>query len=59
MYCRLQPNGPHFDGAETTAMPVVNAIPQTVAAPPGILNRQPLPLVKGTGLLTRTGPNKI
>jgi hypothetical protein len=59
MYCRLEPKGEHFDGTETTAMPVVNAIPQVVEAPPGIVNRQPLPLVKGTGLLTREGPHKV
>lgn len=44
---RLEPIGPHFDGAVTTAMPVVNAIPQVCAAPPGILNRMELPFVKG------------
>jgi hypothetical protein len=50
---RLQPLGPHFDGATTTAMPAVNAIPQVVAAPSGIVNRMDLPFVRGTGLLSR------
>jgi 2,4-diaminopentanoate dehydrogenase len=53
---RLEPTGPHFDGATTTAMPVVNAIPAVVAAPPGIVNRMELPFVKGAHLLTRTTP---
>jgi hypothetical protein len=48
---RLQPMGEHFDGATTTAMPVVNAIPQVVAAPAGIVNTADLPFVKGTHLL--------
>lgn len=48
---RLQPMGEHFDGATTTAMPVVNAIPQVVAAPPGIVNTADLPFVKGAHLL--------
>ena len=52
--CRLEPIGPHFDGATTTAMPVVNAIPQVCAAPPGIVNHRDLPFVKGAHLLTRT-----
>jgi hypothetical protein len=43
---RLEPMGEHFDGATTTAMPLVNAIPQVVAAPPGIVNDD-LPFVKG------------
>ena len=38
--CRLEPIGPHFDGATTTAMPVVNAIPEVCAAPPGIVNHR-------------------
>jgi hypothetical protein len=54
---RLEPIGPHFDGATTTAMPVVNAIPAVVAAPPGVVNRMDLPFVKGAHLLTRTTPN--
>ena len=45
--CRLQPLGEHFDGTVTTAMPVVNAIPAVVAAPPGIVNRLGLPFVTG------------
>ena len=49
--CRLEPIGPHFDGATTTAMPVVNAIPQVCAAPPGIVNHMDLPFVKGAYLL--------
>ena len=53
---RLGPIGPHFDGATTTAMPVVNAIPAVVAAPPGIVNRMELPFVKGAHLLTRSTP---
>jgi hypothetical protein len=48
---RLQPLGPHFDGATTTAMPAVNAIPQVVAAPPGIVNHLDLPFVRGSHLL--------
>ena len=51
--CRLEPIGPHFDGATTTAMPVVNAIPQVCAAPPGIVNHMDLPFVKGAHLLSR------
>ncbi|MBL7501849.1 dihydrodipicolinate reductase [Frankia sp. CNm7] len=51
---RLQPLGTaRFDGAVTTAMPAINAIPQVVAAPPGIVNHADLPFVKGTHLLTR------
>jgi hypothetical protein len=53
--CRLEPIGPHFDGAVTTAMPVVNAIPSVCAAPPGIVNRMDLPFVKGAHLLTGLG----
>jgi hypothetical protein len=44
---RLSPLGEHFDGATTTAMPAVNAIPRVVAAPPGIVNHGELPLVTG------------
>jgi hypothetical protein len=44
---RLQPMGAHFDGATTTAMPAVNAIPRVVAAPPGIVNHGELPFVMG------------
>jgi hypothetical protein len=44
---RLQPMDEHFDGATTTAMPAVSAIPSVVAAPPGIVNHGELPLVTG------------
>jgi hypothetical protein len=44
------PDG-HFDGAVTTAMPCVNAIPAVCAAPPGILNHGDLPLVCGAHLI--------
>jgi 2,4-diaminopentanoate dehydrogenase len=44
---RLEPIDDHFDGAVTTAMPVVNAIPAVCAAAPGIVNRMELPLVRG------------
>ena len=44
------PDG-HFDGAVTTAMPCVNAIPAVCAAPPGILNQAALPLVTGAHLI--------
>ncbi|MBL7502241.1 dihydrodipicolinate reductase [Frankia sp. CNm7] len=44
---RLEPQGDHLDGTVTTAMPAVNAIPQVCAAPPGIVNLQELPLVRG------------
>jgi hypothetical protein len=44
---RLEPIGDHFDGAVTTAMPVVNAVPAVCAAPPGIVNRMELPFVRG------------
>jgi hypothetical protein len=44
---RLSPIGTHFDGALTTAMPIVNAIPQVVRAAPGILNLGALPFVTG------------
>jgi hypothetical protein len=50
--CRLEPIGQHFDGAATTAMPAVNAIPAVCAAPPGIVNQTHLPLVVGAHLLT-------
>ena len=46
---RLEPIDEHFDGAITTAMPVVNAIPDVCAAPPGIVNRMGLPFVTGAG----------
>lgn len=47
--CRLEPIGPHFDGATTTAMPAVNAIPDVCDAAPGIVNRMALPLVRYRG----------
>lgn len=47
---RLEPQGEHFDGAVTTAMPVVNAIPAVCAAPAGIVNLTGLPLVRGAHL---------
>lgn len=56
---RLQPLGPHFDGAAITAMPAVNAIPQVVAAPPGIVDQMDLPFVRGAHLLTRTVPRRL
>ena len=43
----LAPMGEHFNGATTTAMPAVNAIPSVVAAPPGIVNHGELPFVTG------------
>jgi hypothetical protein len=47
MRVRLSPMDGHFDGAATTAMPAVNAIPRVVAAPPGIVNHGELPFVTG------------
>ena len=44
------PDG-HFDGAVTTAMPCVNAIPAVCAAPAGILNQMDLPFVRGAHLI--------
>jgi hypothetical protein len=41
----------HLDGATTTAMPVVNAIPAVCAAPAGIVNQMGLPFVTGAGQL--------
>jgi len=41
----LQPLDKEFDGAVTTAMPVVHAIPAVCAAPPGIVNLGALPLI--------------
>jgi hypothetical protein len=43
----LEPIGPHFDGALTTAMAGVNAIPEVVLADPGIVNAARLPFVTG------------
>jgi hypothetical protein len=51
--CRLEPMGEHFDGATTTAMPVVNSIPAVCAAPPGIVNRGELPFVRGAHAIRR------
>ena len=48
---RLEPLDAHFDGATTTAIPTVNAIPKVVAAPPGIVNHMELPLITGRHLL--------
>jgi 2,4-diaminopentanoate dehydrogenase len=45
--CKLEPLDEHFDGATTTAMPLVNAIPDVCAAPPGIVNQMDLPFVRG------------
>jgi hypothetical protein len=41
----------HLDGATTTAMPVLNAVPAVCAAPPGIVNQMGLPFVTGAGQL--------
>jgi hypothetical protein len=49
--CKLEPMGEHFDGAVTTAMPVVNAIPEVCAAPPGIVNQMHLPFVRGASTI--------
>jgi 2,4-diaminopentanoate dehydrogenase len=45
---RLEPTDGHFDGAVTTALPCVNAIPAVCAAPPGIVNQMGLPFVTGS-----------
>jgi hypothetical protein len=45
----------HFDGAVSTAMPCVNAIPAVCAAPPGIVNQMELPLVRGAHLVRKEG----
>jgi 2,4-diaminopentanoate dehydrogenase len=45
--CRLEPLGDHFDGATTTVMPVIHAIPAVCASAPGIMNRGELPFVLG------------
>jgi 2,4-diaminopentanoate dehydrogenase len=50
--CRIEPLGATLDGATTTALPVVNAIPATCAAAPGILNQGELPLVRGLRTVT-------
>jgi 2,4-diaminopentanoate dehydrogenase len=44
---RIEALDGHLDGATTTAMPLVNAIPAVCAAAPGVLNRAGLPLVTG------------
>jgi hypothetical protein len=51
--CRLEPLEGHFDGALTTAMPVVHAIPSVCAAAPGIVNQGGLPLVVGAHVTGR------
>jgi hypothetical protein len=51
--CKLEPLDNQFDGALTTALPVVNAIPRVVAAKPGILNRADLPLICGAHRVAR------
>jgi hypothetical protein len=40
-----------FDGAVTTAMPCINAIPAVCMAPPGIVNQMDLPFVRGSYLI--------
>jgi len=50
---RLEPLGEHLDGTVTTAMPCVNAIPMVCDAPPGIVNRMEIPLVRGLGRFAR------
>ena len=45
---RLESPTGHFDGATTTSMACVNAIPAVCAAPPGVVNHMELPLVRGT-----------
>jgi hypothetical protein len=50
----IGPPAGHFDGAVTTAMPCVNAIPMVCAAAPGLLNQGELPLVHGS-LFARSG----
>jgi hypothetical protein len=49
--CRVSPTQGHLDGAVTTALPVVNAIPAVVAAGPGIVNHGELPLVTAAHLV--------
>ena len=51
---QLSPIGSaHFASAGPTAMPAVNAIPQVVAAAPGIVNHAELPFVTGRHLVGR------
>jgi hypothetical protein len=45
------PTDGHFDGAVTSALPVVNAMPAFVDAPPGIVNHGSLPLVTAAHLV--------
>ena len=48
---KLESPSGYFDGATTTAMPCVNAIPAVCAAPPGIVNQMDLPFVRGAHLI--------
>ena len=48
---KIESPGGHLDGAVTTAMPCVNAIPAVCAAPPGIVNQADLPFVRGAHLI--------
>ena len=50
---RLEPTGEHFDGAVTTAMPVVNAIPAGGRRAARDRERRELPFVKGAHLVGR------
>jgi hypothetical protein len=46
--CKIEAlRGGHLDGATTTAMAVVNAIPNVCAAPPGVVNDGRPPFVSG------------
>jgi hypothetical protein len=45
---RLEP-GDQWNGAASTALPIVNAIRPVCAAPPGVVNLGELPLVTGAG----------
>lgn len=47
---KLESPSGHLDGATTTAMPCVNAVPAVCAAPPGIVNQMALPFVCGAYL---------
>lgn len=44
---RIEPLSAPFDGAVTTVMPLLNAIPSTCAAAAGIVNQMDLPFVPG------------
>jgi hypothetical protein len=46
--CKIEALDGHLDGATTTAMPVVNAIPAVCEAAPGIVNAGQLPFIAGT-----------